>query len=376
MRVMIAGGGTGGHVYPAVAILDELRRADPDVEAVYIGTRRGMEARVLGSRPWVRFVPIHARGRRPGTRWDRLAVAFWLGVSLVETVVELVRFRPHVVVGVGGYSSFPPVLLAGLAGRIFPVRTVIHEQNAVAGLANRWLSRVADLVLISYPTSRNQFPRARRVVTTGNPIRAEFLRQGRADPAYRGFGLDSRKRTVLVFGGSNGSADLVDGVLAGARDLARREEIQVLLVTGSDAAARVARERLAAEGVKNVVVTPYIDEMPAAFAIADLIVSRAGATTLAEITGCGKAAILVPWRGATDDHQMENARVLEREEACRLAGDEIMVRQELVRLVLELMRDDAALGELRRNARRLGQQQAGRLICGEIRGLMARGVGA
>ncbi|MCX6099837.1 MAG: undecaprenyldiphospho-muramoylpentapeptide beta-N-acetylglucosaminyltransferase [Candidatus Bipolaricaulota bacterium] len=375
MRVMMAGGGTGGHVYPAVAILDELRRADPTVEVVYVGTWRGIESRVLRTRPWVRFLPIHARGRRPGTRFDRLRVAFWLAVGLVETAMALLRFRPHVVVGVGGYSSFPPVLLGALAGFVFPIRTVIHEQNAVAGLANRWLSRFVNLVLISYPTSREQFPRARRVVTTGNPIRDEFLRQERAEAGYRMFGLDPRKRTVLVFGGSNGSSDLTEEVLSGTRELSRRQEVQVLLVTGSEAAAEEARRRLAKDGIVNAVVVPYIEQMAVAFAIADLIVSRAGATTLAEITGCGKPAILVPWRGATDDHQLENARVLEREEACRLASDEIMVRHELVRLVLDVVRDEAALARLGRNAHRMGQRQAGPLIRSEIQGLV-RGAGA
>jgi UDP-N-acetylglucosamine--N-acetylmuramyl-(pentapeptide) pyrophosphoryl-undecaprenol N-acetylglucosamine transferase len=375
MRVMMAGGGTGGHVYPAVAILDELRRENPDVQIAYVGTRRGLESRVLKTRPWVRFIPIHARGRRPGVRFDGLRVGLWLAVSLVEAAIALLRFRPNVVIGVGGYSSFPPVLLAALVGRVLPVRTVIHEQNAVAGMANRWLSRVVDLVLISYPTSRAQFPRARRVVTTGNPIRAEFLMERKADSGFRLFGLDPRKRTVLIFGGSNGSSDLVEQVLFGTRELSRREEVQVLLVTGNESVADEARQRLARDGIANVVVVPYIEQMAVAFAIADLIVSRAGATTLAEITSCGKPAILVPWRGATDDHQLENARVLEREEACRLASDEIMVRHELVRLVLDVVKDASALARLGQNAHRLGQRQAGSLILHEIHALV-RGAGA
>jgi UDP-N-acetylglucosamine--N-acetylmuramyl-(pentapeptide) pyrophosphoryl-undecaprenol N-acetylglucosamine transferase len=150
LRVLIAGGGTGGHVYPALAILDELRREHPDAKVIYVGTKRGMEARVLRTRPWAQFVPIHARGRRPGVRFDGLRVAFWLAVSFVEAAAVLVRFRPNIVVGVGGYASFSPLLVAGLAGRLLPVRSVIHEQNAVAGMANRWLSHVVDLVLVSY----------------------------------------------------------------------------------------------------------------------------------------------------------------------------------------------------------------------------------
>ena len=168
---------------------------------------------------------------------------------------------------------------------------------------------------------------------------------------------------------------LVEEVLSGTRELSRREEVQVLLVTGSESVADEARQRLARDGIVNVVVVPYIEQMAVAFAIADLIVSRAGATTLAEITSCGKPAILVPWRGATDDHQLENARVLEREEACRLASDEIMVRHELVRLVLDVVKDAPVLARLGRNAHRLGQRQAGSLILHEIRALV-RGAGA
>ena len=375
MRVMIAGGGTGGHVYPALAILDELKRKHADVEVAYVGTRRGMEARVLGGRPWVRFMPIHAHGRRPGERFDRIRVGLWLALSLVEAAIALLRFRPNVVLGVGGYSSFPPLLVASLAGRLLPVRTVVHEQNAVAGLANRWLSRFVDCVLVSYPTSRDQFPRAKRVVTTGNPIRAEFLRQERTEEGYRAFGLRSDRRTILVFGGSQGAPDLVTQVLAGADELAARGEIQVLLVTGNDRAAADARRALARDGIGNVVVVPYVQDMPTAFALADLVVSRAGATTLAEITVCGKPAVLVPWRGATDDHQLENARVLEREEACRLVGDETMVRHELVKFVLDVVCDESTLVRLGENARRLGRREAGTLIRTEIEAL-ARGAGA
>jgi len=375
VRVLIAGGGTGGHVYPALAILDELRREHPRIEAIYVGTRRGIEARILSTRPWVRFVPIHARGRRPGARCDRLRVGFWLAVSLVESAAALLRFRPNVVIGVGGYSSFPPLLLAALAGRVTRIRTVIHEQNAVAGLANRWLSRLVDEVLVSYPTSMAQFPRARRVVTTGNPIRAEFLCETRTVDGYRRFGLDPSRRTVLAFGGSQGSADLVEEILVGADQVSARGEAQVLLVTGSVRSAEEARLRLAQRGAAHVTVVPYIEEMALAFSIADLIVSRAGATTLAEITGCGKPSVLVPWRGATDDHQLENARVLEREEACRLVADETMVRHELMKLVMDVVRDESALARLGENARRLGQRQAGTLIRREIEAL-ARGAGA
>jgi UDP-N-acetylglucosamine--N-acetylmuramyl-(pentapeptide) pyrophosphoryl-undecaprenol N-acetylglucosamine transferase len=371
-NVMIAGGGTGGHVYPAMAIIQGLRQGMPEANVAYVGTRRGLEARAVRQVPWVRFFPIHARGLDRYGRAASLRAAGWLLTGFVETLVLFVRFRPRVVVGVGGYSSFPPVLLAACLGRILPIRTAIHEQNAIPGLANRWLSRLVDVVLVSYPMAAAAFPHARKVVITGNPIREEFLRERKSDAAYREFGLDPRRRTVLVFGGSNGSPELVEQVLEAKEALAERNDLQVLLVTGGAQPEEDVRRELAAAGVRNVEVRSYIDRMATAFAIADLIVARAGATTLAEITTCGKPAVLVPWRGAADDHQWENARVLERAEACRLASPQQTAgkRGDLVEQVLRLVKDDAALTRLAGNARRLGQRQASSLILGEIQALV------
>jgi UDP-N-acetylglucosamine--N-acetylmuramyl-(pentapeptide) pyrophosphoryl-undecaprenol N-acetylglucosamine transferase len=257
-----------------------------------------------------------------------------------------------------------------MLGRVLPIRTAIHEQNAVPGLANRLLSRVVDVVLVSYPMAASAFPRARKVVVTGNPIRQEFLRERRCEAAYREFDLDPRRRTVLVFGGSNGSPELVDRILAAKADLARRDDLQVLLVTGGARSDDEVRRELREAGAANVQVRKYIDRMATAFAIADLIVARAGATTLAEITTCGKPAVLVPWRGAADDHQWQNARVLEKAEACRLADAQTTGKGELVNQILRLAGDDAALTRLAGNARRLGQRQANSLILGEIQTLV------
>ena len=369
-RVLLAGGGTGGHVYPALAIVQGLRQNMPDVRVAYVGTRRGVEARAVRQTPWVQFLPIHARGLDRDERGGSFRTAAWTAVSIVESAFLLARLCPRVVVGVGGYSSFAPVLLASLAGRILPVRTAIHEQNAVPGLANRWLSRFVDVVFVSYPVAASAFPRARRVVVTGNPVREEFLRERRSDAAYREFGLDPRRRTILVFGGSNGSSEFVEQILAAKAELARRDDLQVLLVTGGARSDEEVRRELADAGATNVKVVTYIDRMATAFAIADLVVARAGATTLAEITTCGKPAVLVPWRGAAEDHQWENARVLERAEACRLADVSQAPQGALVDQVVHLVRDDAALLRLAGNARRLGQRQASSLILGEIESLM------
>lgn len=375
MRVMVAGGGTGGHFYPGLAILEGLRERDPGVRVAYVGTRTGIEAGVLPAHPWIRFYPIHVCGfSRRGVLRD-LWTFLRLAVGLLETLLVLARFRPRIVIGVGGYSSFPPLFLGALLGRLFRVRTVIHEQNVVAGLANRWLSRFVDLVLVSFPQTERSFPRARRLVVTGNPIREEFLHVVRSDRLYRRFGLDPHRRTILVFGGSKGSTEITERIL-GAKDvIGANDGLQILLVTGSDRATDAVRRELRSSPVRNIVVESYVDHMGAAFAVADLVVCRAGATSLAEITACGKASVLIPWREAADDHQWENARLLQEEGACAVVDEEGVVERNLVRLIANLICDEAALDRLAGNAGRLGQRGAAALILGEIQSMM-RGAGA
>ena len=373
MRVLIAGGGTGGHFYPALALIERLRREDPTVRIAYAGTRRGIEARLLPSYPYVRFFPIHGRGLVRGGWLGNVSAFLQLLLGFLEALVIYVRFRPRIVIGMGSYSSFAPVFLGAVLGRLLPIRTLIHEQNAVPGLANRILSRFVDAVLVSFSRTRSDFPRARRVVVTGTPVRAEFFRAKKTEDAYRRFGLDPNRRTVLVFGGSLGSARLVDGILRAKEELGDR--MQVLLVLGASANEGAIREELEQAGIRNIAVCRYIERMWEAFAIADLIVSRAGATTIAEIAACGKPAVLIPWNGAAEGHQWLNARLLEEEEACTVADEDVIVDGGLARLIRRLLNDERALNRLARNARRSGRHDADALIMGEIRFQM-RGVGA
>jgi len=370
MRILVAGGGTGGHVYPALTIIDGVRHRYPDAAVAYVGTRTGIEAEALPSRPWVRFFPLSVRGLDPRGGWRQIPVLARLLLSFLQTLCVFARFRPQIVVGVGGYSSFPPVLLAALLGRMLPIRTVIHEQNVIGGRANRWLSHVVDLVLVSFAESKRSFPNAKRVVVSGNPIREEFLHVQRTDALYRRFELDPRRRTILVFGGSRGADEITDQILGGCDAIAGNEGLQILLATGNAESAERFRQAVDCAGTRNVVVTDYIRDMAAAFAISDLVVCRSGATSLAEITGCGKPSLLVPWRGAIDDHQWKNARLLESENACALADEEVIVRHELVDRILDLIQDEWTLAELAANAARLGQRQAGARIQGEIWALM------
>jgi len=366
MRVLIAGGGTGGHFYPALAVMEEFAKSKNEVKLAYVGTRRGIEARILPSYPWISFFPIHVRGLERGNIIQNLYALSLLSISFVEALIVLLRFRPQVVIGMGGYASFPAVLLASILGKIFPMRTVIHEQNAVAGLTNRMLARFVDKVLISYPQTRRQLVSARNIVITGNPIRSEFLLAKRTRAAYEQFGLSPEKRTVLVFGGSNGSLALTNAIRKARKQIARNRDMQVLLVTGGSVDTSVVESELLAAGVTNIVVKRYIKRMGEAFAIADLIVSRAGATTLAEITSCGKPSVLIPWGGAADGHQWENARVLNDERACTIVGEDDILDRRLARLIGQMVKDEQGLSLMAQNSMRMGYKHAAASMLGEI----------
>ena len=366
MRVLIAGGGTGGHFYPALAVMEEFARRKSGVKLAYVGTKRGIEARVLPSYPWISFFPIHVRGLERGNILQNLRALSLLAISFVEALIILLRFRPQVVIGMGGYASFPSVLLASILGKILPMRTVIHEQNAVAGLTNRILAHFVDKVLISYPQTRDQLPAARNIVTTGNPIRSEFLLAKRTRAAYERFGLSPEKRTVLVFGGSNGSLALTNAIRKARGQIARNKDMQVLLVTGKSVDTSVIESEFMAAGVTNIVVKRYIERMGEAFAIADLIVSRAGATTLAEITSCGKPSVLIPWAGAADGHQWENARVLNDEHACTIMGEDDILDRRLARLIEQMVKDEQGLNSMAQNSMRMGCRHAAASMLGEI----------
>jgi len=366
MRVLIAGGGTGGHFYPALAVMEEFAKHKRGVKLAYVGTRHGIEARILPSYPWISFFPIHVRGLERGNIPQNVRALSLLAISFMEALIVLLRFRPQVVIGMGGYASFPAVLLASVLGRILPIRTVIHEQNAVAGLTNRILARFVDKVLISYPQTRQQLASTRNIVTTGNPIRSEFLLAKRTRSAYERFGLSPDKRTVLVFGGSNGSLALTNAIRKAREQIARNKDMQVLLVTGESVDTSVIESEFSAAGVTNIVLKRYIKRMGEAFAIADLIVSRAGATTLAEITSCGKPAVLIPWGGAADGHQWENARVLNDEQACTIVGENDMLDKRLARLIELMVKDEQGLNLMAQNSMRMGCRHAAASMLGEI----------
>ncbi|NTW73354.1 MAG: undecaprenyldiphospho-muramoylpentapeptide beta-N-acetylglucosaminyltransferase [Chlorobiaceae bacterium] len=335
MNVLFAGGGTGGHLYPGVAIVAELRKIDPRTVVSFAGTASGIEATEvprLGYR--LHLLPSRGlkRGRSLRDLFDNIGVLVGFVSTVSQSMALIRRENPDVVVGTGGYVSAPVLLAAQLMGR----RTLIQEQNAFPGLTTRLLARMATELHLSFEESRKFFGRHRRMFVTGNPARS-FLPMD-AGEARRGFGLDPSLPTLLVFGGSRGARSINNGVLGFVPAL--EGKVNLIWQTGSLDFQRI-REALGSS--KFLWVAPYIEEMGPAYAAADLVVCRAGASTLAELTNLGKPSILVPYPYAAADHQRHNAMAMVRAGAALMIEDSAFGAQGTLNSVLDTIADRGAL---------------------------------
>lgn len=353
--VVISGGGTGGHLYPALVVGRKLLALDPGLDLTYVGTRREVERRIMAGHG-VRFVPMRVEGLK-GRGLKGLRGLAFAPLAFAHALLILLRTRPSLVLGVGGYSSGPVVLLASL----FRVPTVILEPNARPGFTNRLLRRAARKAVVAFPSTLAAFKG--KGVALGNPVREEFY----ALPAKRrGAGLD-----ILVFGGSQGSRFLNDRVTAALPLLAAaRDRLRFVHQTGPNDLERV-RAAYAANGFAGAEVEAYFPAMAARFGRADLVVCRAGATTLAELIAARKASILVPFAGAADDHQTANARELEAAGGAVLLPEAEATPERLAALVLGFLERPGTLDVMERNAGRLQPEDPAGRIAALCLGLMA-----
>ena len=350
MTVVIAGGGTGGHLFPGLALAEEFRKRDDSVEVVFVGTEHGIEARVIPREGYpLKFVRAEGIVGKSFFRKVRSIAKVFL--SVWDSYGILNSVMPDMVIGVGGYASGAAVLVAHLKS----IPTMIHEQNSVPGMTNRILSRFVDQVCITYQESLSVFPRGKTFLT-GNPVRAKILR-GEREAAQKLFSLDREMFTVFVFGGSSGATSINRTMVDALNYLGEyREKIQFLHQTGERDYESV-REAYRKSGFKGT-VAPFIYQMAEAYAGADMVISRAGATTLAELTALGKPSLLVPYPHSAGRHQEFNAIKLREMGAAFVVFDNEMSGEVLAKHILEMFGNASVGKEMQRASRGLGRPEA------------------
>lgn len=346
---MLAGGGTGGHIYPAIAVADELKMRVPDCEILFIGGTRGIERKIVNASGYtVKTVEIMGMPRRPSPAFLPFTVK--LGKSIMKCRGYIKQFKPSVVISTGGYVSGPAVLAA------LSLRTPIAmiEGNAYPGITNRAIARFADIVFLGVEETFKHLPALKEAIITGIPVRKGIDSADRFEAADV-YSFDPAVRTLLIFGGSQGSRAINKAVSAAVKDIAD-SGIQVLWQTG-----HAGHEEFRLLESDTVRIVPYIERMELAYALADLVIARAGMMSIAEMTACGLPGILIPLPTAAENHQERNARALAEAGAAEMILERDLDGAGLARRVTELMNGDSLAG-MAGASKRLGNNKAASMI--------------
>lgn len=364
MKILVTGGGTGGHIYPALALIDRIKELHKETEFLYVGTHRGLESKIVPSHG-VSFVPIEVEGFKrqmslKGVQYNLRTIKLF--IQAIQKAKKLINeFKPDIVVGTGGYVSAPVCYAASKQ----KIPTVVHEQNSVAGMTNKFLAKHVSAIAVGFEDAKYQFKgNEDKVVYTGNP-RAQEVADLKKTNILEKYSLNPEEKTVLVFGGSRGAPKINQVVLDSAKELVNRP-YQVLFVTGESHYATISKKwNESIKGINqqsNVVVVPYINHLPEVFASVSLVVSRSGATTLAELTSLGVPSVLIPSPYVTEDHQTKNSESLEKAGAAVSIKESELSSSSLLKTLDHLLMDDSYREEMAKQAKGLGKQNASDLL--------------
>lgn len=361
MRAIISGGGTGGHIFPAISIAEAIRRREPDSEILFVGAEGRMEMERVPAAGY-RIIGLPVAGLKRSLSLSNLSLPFKVAKSIKKARRIIKEFRPDIVIGVGGYASAPTLW----AAQRLSIPTLIQEQNSYAGLTNRIIGRKADRICVAYSGMERFFPKD-RIILTGNPVRSSIHRPlpEEREEALLHYGLDSNKKTVFIVGGSLGSGTLNNSVRKWINDgQPGGEGIQLIWQCGK-AYMDGVRQFMSHSGAHDVRFFDFIDRMDLAYAAADLVVSRSGAGTISELCIAGKAVIFVPSPNVTEDHQTHNAMALVNREAAKIVSD-AQALERLMDCAVSLVKDDLSLRMLEKNIAGLARPDASEAIAEEI----------
>ena len=360
LRVIVSGGGTGGHIFPAVSIANAIKKQHPEAEILFVGANGRMEMQRVPAAGY-KIVGLPVRGLvRPLWSLRNIGVMkdFLKSKQMVKKVIR--KFKPQVAVGVGGYASAPTLNAAYSMG----IPCLIQEQNSYAGVTNKSLAKKARKVCVAYSGMERFFP-ADKIIMTGNPVRQNLLdNKTTPEEAKASFGLDPNKRTVLIIGGSLGAKTVNESVLDHLDDI-RSSDVQFIWQTGKYYSANISDELKKVEPVPNMKVMDFISSMDNAYAAADLVVSRAGASSISELCLLGKPCILIPSPNVAEDHQTKNAMALSTKDAAIFIADKD-ARKRLVEIALKVVTNKQKLASLSENVKKLAFKNSADVIAEEV----------
>ncbi len=360
LRIIISGGGTGGHIFPAVSIANAIIELRPDAKILFVGAEGRMEMqRVPDAGYKIIGLPIAGFDRKH--LWKNIAVLMKLARSQWKARSIIKNFRPQVAVGVGGYASGPTLKTAGMMG----VPTLIQEQNSYAGVTNKLLAQKARKICVAYEGMEKFFP-GDKIIMTGNPVRQNLTKDMPSkDEALRSFHLQSGKKTVLIVGGSLGARTINNTLIAGLSVIKANSDVQFIWQTGKFYHPQVMEAIKATGELPNLFVTDFIKDMAAAYAAADLIISRAGAGSISEFCLLNKPVVLVPSPNVAEDHQTKNALALVNKQAAIYVKDS-EAENTLLNIALATVTDDRKLKELSENIAKLALPDSAKIIAQEV----------
>ena len=362
MRVIMTGGGTGGHIYPAIAIADEIKKRYPDAKILFVGAERGLEKTLVPKRGYdIRLITVEGFDRKHLARNVQVVRKLMKGNRQAAEIIK--DFRPDFVVGTGGYASGPMVKAAQKVN----IPTFIHEQNAYPGVTNKLLEKKAKAVFLGFARAAEYFKEQDKLVVSGNPVRDEFRTKDRTE-ARKALGYEDDRFVVLAFGGSQGAGRINKAMVNVIKDLNGRSDISIVLGAGSyyyDAILKEFKE----EGFElgdNIRIIEYIDDMASYLAAADLVISRSGALTVAETTVSGRPAIFIPSPIVTGNHQYYNALAVAEAGGAIIIEEKDLEDDKLTEEILRLKLDPQVLDRMALASRRCGPDKATEIICDKI----------
>ncbi|MBO6033008.1 MAG: undecaprenyldiphospho-muramoylpentapeptide beta-N-acetylglucosaminyltransferase [Prevotella sp.] len=358
LRVIISGGGTGGHIFPAISIANAVKAMRPDAKILFVGALGRMEMqRVPAAGYEIKGLPICGFDRKNLLKNVKVLYKIWKSQRMAKKIIK--DFRPQVVVGVGGYASGPTLNKAAAMG----IPCLIQEQNSYAGVTNKLLAKKAEKICVAYEGMERFFP-AEKIILTGNPVRQALLDTTiTREDSIRSFGLDPEKKTILLVGGSLGARTINESMLRHL-DLIKESGLQFIWQTGKFYSAEIS-ERLKDQLLPNLKVTDFITDMGAAYCAADLVISRAGASSISEFCLIGKPVILVPSPNVAEDHQTKNAQALSTRDAAIYIKD-AEAPDCLIQTAIETVNNDAKLKSLSENVLKLALPDSANIIAKEV----------